>query len=115
MSGKGEKRRAEDPRVAKAVKLVLQCDGVLSVPEAMRAAGFTGKCAATKSKQMWVHRRLRKALAAKEAGAAWADASSIPITQPPEVSESRIIGLETIPIGATSSPPSSPPPTPSVH
>ena len=100
MSGKGGKRPAEAARVAKAVKLVLACEGVLSVPEAMRAAGFSGKCASQKSKQMWVHRRLRKARDAKERAAAGADASPLPITQPPEVLDSNIVGLETIPGGA---------------
>lgn len=98
MSGKGGKRQAEDRRVRKAVNLVLQCDRVLSVLEAMSmcAACFTGKCAATKTKQMRVLRRLQKARAAKESRAARADALPLPITQTPDVLASQIVALSTI-------------------
>lgn len=82
MSGKRERRRAEDPHVHKAVKLVLRYDGVLSVPEAMRAVGFTGKCASMKSKQTQVHRHGQKVKKAKATTTAPADTSPLPITQP---------------------------------
>ena len=97
MSGKARAKPASDARVHNAVLLVLRCEGKLKVPEAMRACGFSAEDSADKNKQMWIHRAVKKATKAS----ATQERTPPPLTQPPEVRDSAVVALATIPGSAT--------------
>lgn len=60
---------AEDPRVERAVKFLLNCPKS-SIPQAMRAVKFTEKEVKNPTTQMQVRRRLKKAKTAQQKGSA---------------------------------------------